>query len=535
MVMHPSLPPFTTPSQRPAWQALTALAASVPHLRELLQDPQRHQLQASAAGLTLDYTHQAVDLRILQQLCALAEDSHLLPQAQAMFRGEPINITEQRPVLHVALRGSHLPQAPWGDAISQQVRAELARFTAFADQVRDGELRGHADSPITDIVNLGIGGSDLGPRMAVDALAPWASAQPRSRVRVHFVSNLDAWNLFATLSPLDPATTAFIVQSKSFTTPETLMLAASARHWLQDAGCPAERLSRHLIAVTARADLAQAAGYTPEHTFHLWDWVGGRYSLWSAIGLPLAIALGGRAFEALLHGARAMDEHFLWAPTAHNLPMLMALLGVWNINFMGSATHLVAPYAMSLARLPAYLQQLEMESNGKRTHIDGSTVDCQTAPVVWGGLGIEGQHAYFQLLHQGRHRVPVDFIGVRHDPTPAAWAPGQHHVVVDSLYAQRQALAQGRDSDRTRALLRDQGLDERSVARMVPHRTYPGNTPSSVLWLDDMTPHHLGALIALFEHKVFCQAALWGICAFDQWGVELGKTLLNRAPSPRDR
>ncbi len=532
MVMTPSMPPFTPPSQRPAWRSLTALAGSVPHLRELLKDPQRHQFQASAAGLTLDYTHQAVDTRILQQLCVLAEDSQLMPQAQAMFRGEPINLTEQRPALHVALRGSHLPQAPWGDDISQQVRVELTRFTAFADQVRAGGQRGFSHTPITDIVNLGIGGSDLGPRLAVDALAPWAALQTRNQVRVHFVSNLDAWNLHATLSSLNPSTTAFIVQSKSFTTPETLMLAASARHWLLAGGCPADQLSRHLIAVTARADLAQAAGYAADHTFHLWDWVGGRYSLWSAIGLPLAISLGGKAFEALLHGARAMDEHFLSAPTAHNLPVLMALLGLWNINFMGSPTHLVAPYAMSLARLPPYLQQLEMESNGKRTHIDGSTVDCQTAPVVWGGLGIEGQHAYFQLLHQGRHRVPVDFIGVRHDPTPTAWAPEQHRVVVDNLVAQRLALAQGRDSTRTHQLLRAQGMDESTVTRMVPHRTYPGNTPSSLLWLDEMTPHHLGALIALYEHKVFCQAALWGICAFDQWGVELGKTLLNSAKLP---
>jgi glucose-6-phosphate isomerase len=521
-----SMSVFTPPSQRPAWQALTALSQSVPHLRDLLQDPKRPQFQASAASITLDYAYQAVDQRILQQLCALAQDSQLLAQAQAMFRGDPINLTEQRPVLHVALRGSHLSSAPWGEPISTQVREELARFTGFADRLRAGALRGFADTPITDVVNLG-------PRMAVDALAPWAAAQPQAPVRVHFVSNLDAWSLYATLAPLDPTRTAFIVQSKSFTTPETLMLAASARRWLQDAGCPPDLQSRHLIAVTARADLAQAAGYAPEHTFHLWDWVGGRYSLWSAIGLPLAVAVGSNAFQALLQGAHAMDEHFLTAPCNDNLPMLMALLGVWNINFMGSPSHLVAPYAMALGRLPAYLQQLDMESNGKRTHIDGSTVQCQTAPVVWGGLGIEGQHAYFQLLHQGRHRVPLDFIAVRNDPTPLPLAAEQHRMVHDNLRAQRLALALGRDEASTQQLLREQGLDENTVARMAPHRTYPGNTPSSVLWLDDLTPRHLGALIALYEHKVFCQAALWGICAFDQWGVELGKTLLNSPHLPR--
>ena len=523
---------FTPPSQRPAWQALIRLAASVPHLRDLLQDPTRHRMQTSAAGITLDYSHQAVDPRILTQLCALADDSQVMPQAQAMFRGEPINVTEQRPVLHVALRGSHLTHAPWGDDISRQVRDELSRFTAWAEQIRAGGMRGFTDAPITDIVNLGIGGSDLGPRMAVNALSPWASMHSRASVRVHFVSNLDAWSLYATLSSLDPARTAFIVQSKSFTTPETLMLAASARRWLQDGGCPAALQSRHLMAVTARADLAQAAGYLPEHTFQLWDWVGGRYSLWSAIGLPVAIAIGGTGFTALLQGARAMDEHFLSAPTAHNLPMLMALLGVWNINHMGSSTHLVAPYAMSLARLPAYLQQLEMESNGKRTHLDGSAVQCQTAPVVWGGLGIDGQHAYFQLLHQGQHRVPVDFIAVRHDPTPLPLAPAQQRAVHANLHAQQRALALGRSAAHTHELLREQGLDDSTATRLTPHRSYPGNTPSSVLWLDDMSPQHLGALIALYEHKVFCQAAVWGICAFDQWGVELGKTLLSSANSP---
>ena len=524
---------FTPPSERPAWQALHTLARTVPHLSKLLQDPQRSQLQASAAGITLDYAHQAITPAILQQLCALAADCQLMPQALAMFRGDPINVTEHRPVLHVALRGSHLAHAPWGDDISRQVDHELKRFTAFADQVRAGQLHGFADTPITDIVNLGIGGSDLGPRMAVEALAPWTSAQTPAPVRMHFVSNLDAWSLQATLCTLDPRRTAFIVQSKSFTTPETLMLAASARRWLQDAGCPSQLQSRHLMAVTARADLAQAAGYAREHTFHLWDWVGGRYSLWSAIGLPLAIAVGGAGFRQLLQGARAMDEHFLAAPASENLPVLMALLGLWNINFMGSPTHLVAPYATALARLPAYLQQLEMESNGKRIHLDGTAVQYQTAPVVWGGLGIEGQHAYFQLLHQGCHRVPIDFIAVRTDPTPLPLAPEHHRQVLDNLQAQRLALAVGRDQANTHRALIEQGLEANTVAQMVPHRTYPGNTPSSVLWLDSMTPQHLGALIALYEHKVFCQAALWGICAFDQWGVELGKTLLGNLTHSR--
>jgi glucose-6-phosphate isomerase len=351
-------------------------------------------------------------------------------------------------------------------------------------------------------------------------------------VKVHFVSNLDAWSLHSTLTTLDPARTAFVVQSKSFTTPETLLLAASARRWLQDAGCPDERQARHLIAVTAREDLARAAGYAPEHIFRLWDWVGGRYSIWSAIGLPVAMALGASGFRDMLAGARAMDEHFLSTPSPNNLPLLLALLGVWNINFMGSPTHMVAPYAFALSRLPAYLQQLEMESNGKRTHLDGSAVNFTTAPIVWGGLGMDGQHAYYQLLHQGRHRVALDFIGVHSDPTPLPLAPEHHQVVLNNLRAQSQALAEGRDEATTRQQLIAQGLDADTAQHMAPHRTYPGNTPSNLLWLQALTPTTLGALIALYEHKVFCQAAIWDICPFDQWGVELGKTLLQSLSTP---
>ena len=520
------MPDFIPPTERPAWAALRRLAVTLPPLRELMATPQRDCLQATAAGITLDYSRQPVNDSVLQHLIALAQATGVMSQADAMFRGEPINVTEHRPVLHVALRGSHVAQPPWGHDISRQVREELARFTGFAQRVREGQLRGFKETPITDIVNLGIGGSDLGPRVGVEALTPW-SLSDRSQVRVHFVSNLDAWSLYSTLSTLDPARTAFIVQSKSFTTPETMTLAASARRWLQDGGCPTASQPRHLIAVTARADLALAEGYESEHIFHLWDWVGGRYSLWSAIGLPLAIAIGARGFEALLGGARAMDEHFMSAPPEQNLPLLLALLGIWNINFMGSPTHLVAPYAFTLARFPAYLQQLDMESNGKRTHIDGQPVQCQTAPVVWGGLGMDGQHAYYQLLHQGQHRVPLDFIGVRQDPTPLPLAAQHHQMVHNNMRAQAQALALGRDEATTRQLLQAHGLDAHTVNELAPHRTYPGNTPSNLLWLEEMSPHHLGALIALYEHKVFCQSALWGICAFDQWGVELGKTLLH--------
>jgi glucose-6-phosphate isomerase len=315
------------------------------------------------------------------------------------------------------------------------------------------------------------------------------------------------------------------VQSKSFTTQETMTLAASARRWLLDGGCPQAQLARHLVAVTAQPERARAEGFKPEQTFLFWDWVGGRYSVWSAIGLPLAIAIGATAFRQFLAGGRAMDEHFLQAPDAQNLPLLMALLGIWNRNFLGASTLNIAPYAAPLGLLASFLQQLEMESNGKSTHIDGSPVAIDTAPLIWGGLGINGQHAYFQLIHQGRHLVPIDFMGLRTERSPLPLAAEHHRVALLNLRAQAQALAVGRNAEETAAALRAEGLSEAEVQRLTPHRTYPGNVPSSVLWMDSLTPHTLGSLIALYEHKVFCQAAIWGIHAYDQWGVELGKTV----------
>ena len=518
---------FTPPSSRPAWQALEQLARNgVPHLRDLLQDPQREQsMQAGAAGITLDYSRQRITAEVMEQLQALALSVGLMEQAHAMFRGEPINITEKRPVLHVALRGSEIADPPWGQAISTQVADELDRLCRFAEHARSGGWTGYQDTSITDVVNLGIGGSDLGPRMCSQALGHLTPESFKRPLRVHFVSNVDPWSLFSTLAPLDPSRTAFIVQSKSFTTTETLALTAAARRWLQDGGCPESQQPKHWVAVTAQPSLAAQCGVKPEHIFRFWDWVGGRYSIWSAIGLPLVLSVGADGFRSMLRGAREMDAHFLSAPAAHNLPLLLALLGVWNINFLGASTHLVTPYVAPLGILPAFLQQLEMESNGKRTHVDGTPTHIATAPVVWGGLGIDGQHAYFQLLHQGCHLIPVDFIGQRTHLSNLPLAHEHHRLVLISMKAQAQALALGRSWEDTCRVLQVSGLDKHDVSRLAPHRTYPGNTPSSTLWLESLTPHSLGALIALYEHKVFCQAAIWGICAFDQWGVELGKTL----------
>ena len=519
--------PFVKPQHRQAWKALQVLSQSTqPHLRELLKDPKRTaQWQVSGAGISIDYSRQRVTEEVLQQLLALVDESQVMAQAEAMFRGDAINTTEQRAVLHVALRGSHVPNPPWGASISKEVGHELLRVCMFAEKVREGQLKGHTKESITDVVNLGIGGSDLGPRMTTEALSYLTRESFKNKVRVHYVSNVDAWSLYTTLATLNPACTAFVVQSKTFTTQETMTLATSAKRWLLDAGCPEGQLHQHLIAVTANPQISQAQGFSPEHTFGFWDWVGGRYSVWSAIGLPLAISIGAFAFQDMLLGARAMDEHFMSAPTDQNLPLLMALLGVWNRNFLGATSHNIAPYASPLGKFATFLQQMDMESNGKRTHIDGSPVEVATAPVLWGGLGIDGQHAYFQLIHQGQHLVPMDFIGLRTERSPLPFAAEHHRVVLLNMQAQAQALAIGRSPEETVQALRDGGLDEAEVQRLAPHRSYPGNVPSSTIWVDALTPRSMGALMALYEHKVFCQAAIWGINAYDQWGVELGKKM----------
>ena len=525
---------FTPPQERKAWIKLQALTRSeLPHLRDLLADPfsaRSSSLQLEAAGLKLDASRQQVTPEVLQTLLELAAESGVLEQAEAQRRGEAINATENRAVLHMALRGADMANAPWGEAVSSAVRRELDRFLDAAERIRDGRWLGHRGQRISNVINIGIGGSDLGPRMAVQALDACAT----SGVRVHFVSNPDCWALYSLLRWCKPDSTLFIVQSKTFTTQETLTLAASARRWLADHGLSTpEQQAQHLIAVTASPEVSAAQGYASENTFGFWDWVGGRYSVWSAIGLPLAIAIGAAHFRDFLAGGHAMDRHFWEAAPERNLPLLMALLGIWNRNFLGCPTHLIAAYASRLFHFARFLQQLDMESNGKSTHVDGSPVEVGTGPIVWGGLGIEGQHAYFQLLHQGQHRVPVDFIGVETEDTPLPLAAEHHRVALLNLQAQAQALALGRDEAATAAELRASGLPEDRIAELLPHRTFRGNVPNSTLWLEALTPHSLGAMVALYEHKVFCQAAIWGIHAYDQWGVELGKTMAKRMEEDR--
>ena len=521
---------FTPVHLCPAWLSLQHLAqAPLPSLRELLTDASRSaSMQLQACGIRMDFTHQRVNSQVVNALQALAEERQVDAQLRAMFHAETINATEQRSVLHVALRGSHLNNPPWGQAVSTQVKSQLDKVSAFAERMRSGACLGFSKLPITDVVNIGIGGSDLGPRMATQALRQSGDCP----VGVHFVSNVDAWSLQQVLHPLNPATTAFVVQSKTFTTQETLTIAASAKRWLSDGGCPADLLHQHLMAVTAQPALALAQGFHTEHVFEFWDWVGGRYSIWSAIGLPLAIAIGAQAYRDMLLGACSMDAHVQSATPSTNMPLSMALLGIWNRNFLGAESLHIAPYPACLGMLVPYLQQMDMESNGKSTYMDGTAVQMGTSPVVWGGLGIDGQHAYFQMIHQGTHLVPTDFIGVTTERTALPLAAEHHRVVVLNMKAQAQALAMGRTIEETEALLISQGLSSLEAKQLAPHRSYPGNKPSTTLWLEAITPYSLGALMALYEHKVFYQAAIWGIHAYDQWGVELGKTMAKQMEPP---
>ncbi|HWU97317.1 MAG TPA: glucose-6-phosphate isomerase [Oxalicibacterium sp.] len=504
------------------WQALQQHLdnAKTWQMRDLFaRDPVRFdKFSAEAAGLFLDYSKNIVDEKTLSLLFALARDAQVEAKRDAMFAGKEINRTEHRAVLHTALR------RPRGDKllldgknVVADVHAVLDRIADFTDRVRSGAWRGFDNREITDIVNIGIGGSYLGPKMTCQALRPFA----HPRLKSHFVSNVDGHDLDALLPQIDPATTLFIISSKTFSTSETMTNAQSARAWFLKSAPEAE-LPKHFVAVSTQLDLVTAFGIAPENMFPFWDWVGGRYSVWSAIGLSLALSIGIDNFKAFLAGAHAMDTHFQTAPLEKNLPAIMALTGIWNRNFFGSTSISIAPYHQDLAAFPGYLQQLEMESNGKRVQMDGAPVAVATCPVIWGDTGTNGQHAYFQMLHQGTDITPVDFI--------AALKPLHHlenHQVrlLANCFAQSEAFMRGKNADEVRADMTAQGLPEDEIARLIPHRTFPGNRPSNTILMDELTPSTLGALIALYEHKVFVQGAIWGINSFDQWGVELGKVL----------
>ncbi len=506
-------------SSTPHWAALQAFARTPPHLRTLFAaDAERFaSFSCEAAGILLDYSKQRIDAPVRDALIALARARNVEAKRDAMLCGEPINTTEGRAVLHTALR---LPAGATLKVGTQDAAADAftvrQRVAAFADRVRAGAWRGHNGKPIRHVINLGIGGSDLGPQMVQLALTPFASPD----LAFHFVSNVDGRHLADVLRAIDAANdadrTLVIVASKTFTTLETMMNAHSARDWLLARGVPREKLAQHVVAVSTNVAAAREFGVSEENVFPFWDWVGGRYSVWSAIGLSVVLAIGPRAFEDFLAGAHAMDRHFATAPLEQNLPVLFALMGIWNVNFLGCGALSIAPYHQRLTRLPAYLQQLEMESTGKRVSQDGVPLDYATCPVLFGEPGTNGQHAYFQLLHQGPQQVPVDFIAVAQDDSEL---PGHNEALLANCFAQSQALAFGKSEDEVRA---EGGPDK---AWLAPHRTFPGDRPSNTLLLDALTPSSLGALLALYEHKVFVQAAVWGINAFDQWGVELGKVL----------
>lgn len=500
---------------RPQWQALRQHVTTVgrQHLRELFAaDPQRgERFVVEDVGLYLDYSKQRINADTLRLLRELAEACGLPQRIAAMFRGERINTTENRAVLHVALR------APAGEKILvdghdvvADVHDVLDRMAAFADRVRSGAWLGHGGRRIRNVVSIGIGGSDLGPVMAYEALRDYS----RRDMTFRFVSNVDGTDFAEAVRDLDAAETLFIVCSKTFTTLETLANAHAARAWCLAALGDESAVAKHFVAVSTNAGEVAKFGIDTANMFGFWDWVGGRYSMDSAIGLSTMLAIGPEHFRAMLAGFHAMDEHFRHAPLERNLPALMGLLGIWNSNFLDAATVAVLPYEQYLKRFPAYLQQLTMESNGKRVTLDGTAVDYATGPIYWGEPGTNGQHSFYQLIHQGTRIVPCDFIGFGQTLNPLG---DQHDLLMANLIAQGEALAFGKTADEVRA--------EGTPEALVPHRTFPGNRPSSTLLAARLTPHTLGTLIALYEHSVFVQGVIWDIDSFDQWGVELGKQL----------
>ena len=511
----------TTLSSLAAWRALHEhRRASRFDLRELFgAEPDRFGQHTIAHGdLLLDYSKHYLDTDTVKLLAALADARGMRDSIGRLMAGERINVTENRPALHTALRANR-PVLLDGHDVTQDVVRVRAQMRRFSDGLREGTIRSASGRAFSDVINIGIGGSDLGPALAVEALAPYADGKPR----VHFMSNVDGAHVEATLAGLDPRTTLAIVVSKTFSTQETLTNAGSVRAWLRKA--VGERSGEHFAAVTANVKAAHGFGIADERIFEFWDWVGGRYSMWSAVGLPIAVAAGMDAFEAMCEGARAMDEHFASEPWPRNMPVMMALLGVWYGDFFERTAHAILPYDMRLKRFPDYLQQLEMESNGKRVTREGEAVDYDTCPVVWGSPGTNGQHAFYQMLHQGTQIVPADFIVCA---KPHHALPEHHAILLANCYAQSEALMRGKTAGEARAEMEAQKLPAAEIERLLPHKVFPGNRPSSTLVVDALTPRALGALIALYEHKVYAQSVIWGINAFDQWGVELGKKLADR-------
>jgi len=504
--------PLHWPVSRALQAHLTQMAML--HMRDLFAaDPARAARFSLQVGeLFLDYSKNRITDETMALLVRLAEEADVAGWRERMFGGDKINNTENRAVLHVALRNrSNRPVMVDGEDVMPKVNAVIERMGAFAEQVRGGEWRGYSGERITDVVNIGIGGSDLGPQMAVQALSPYRHPQ----LKVHFISNIDGAHVKEALEALNPATTLFIVASKTFTTQETMTNAHYARTWFLAQSQAAKHIARHFVAVSTNREAVTAFGIDPANMFEFWDWVGGRYSLWSAIGLSIVLAVGTERFNELLAGAHEMDEHFHHAPLDQNMPVILALLGIWYNNFFGAESQAILPYDHYLRSLPAYLQQADMESNGKSVDRDGKVVDYATGPIVWGATGINGQHAFYQLLHQGTRLIPADFIVSVEPPTELQ----EHHdILIANFLAQTEALMRGRTREETQA----------QTSQFVQHKVFDGNHPSNAILLQKLTPHALGMLIALYEHKIFVQGVIWNLNSYDQWGVELGKQLASR-------
>ena len=510
-------------SNSPSWLALKAHQQTIAdtHMRDLFEaDPKRFEKFSLVFNdILFDYSKHRITDETLRLLLKLAEERDVKGWASKMFNGEAINTTEHRSVLHTALRNrSKNPILVDGKNIMPEVNEVLGRMRTFANDVRNGVWKGFSGKPITDVVNIGIGGSDLGPAMVTEALLDYQ----RPNINFHFVSNIDSTQMFETNRHLNPETTLFIIASKTFTTQETMTNARSARDWFMSIAKDESAIPRHFVAISTNTDEVIKFGISTELMFELWDWVGGRYSMWSAIGLSIVIAAGMSRFEEMLQGAYEMDEHFLHAPLEKNLPVIMGMIGIWYNNFFNADTHAIIPYDQYLRRLPAYIRQLDMESNGKRVDREGNPVDYATGPIIWGELGSNGQHAFFQLIHQSERLIPADYIAMIENKHPI----GEHQtILLANFFAQTEALMRGKNAQEATTELKAQGLDDAQIKKLLPHKIFPGNKPSNSIVLQKLDPKTLGSLIAFYEHKVFVQGIIWNINSFDQWGVELGKQL----------
>ncbi|GAB3991798.1 glucose-6-phosphate isomerase [Spirosoma daeguense] len=515
---------FTT---LPAYSQLQAHYASLKerHLRDLFaEDPERFTtFSRQFEDILLDFSKNRINAETLRLLIELADQAELKSAIGKMFSGDKINQTEDRAVLHVALRNrSNTPILVDGKDVMPDVNDVLAHMKSFTEQIRSGEWKGYTGKAITDVVNIGIGGSDLGPVMVTEALKPYGDDK---KLRVHFVSNVDGVHIYETLQTVDPETTLFLIASKTFTTQETMTNAQTARQWFLDAAKDEAAIAKHFAALSTNQKDVEKFGIDPANMFGFWDWVGGRYSLWSAIGLSIALYVGFDTFEELLDGAHAMDQHFQSATLDQNLPVILALVGIWYNNFFGAQTEAILPYDQYMHRFAAYFQQGDMESNGKSVDRDGNPIDYQTGPIIWGEPGTNGQHAFYQLIHQGTKLIPCDFLAPAISQRPI----GEHHkILMANFFAQTEALMNGKTEEEAASELRKAGKSEDEIKALAPFKAFSGNRPTNSILFKKLTPRTLGSLIALYEHKIFTQGVIWDIFSFDQWGVELGKQLANR-------